>query len=350
MNYEKLNKLQQIAEGSVFASKTNVTDVAKIRAEKLKDKLKKIEQELKDMYPNNTKKVFENWVQATKDFPLPNEDFKEYYWDKYLSLHPKDKKEAKEELINKSSMEMEMFETPQEKEHFLRDRVSRWPSWLINEFKDDLQNFSARTADSNLNKSKQIYKDNLSKRLANLSNRELDPDVSEEAHINDLLKLEKMNLLDVSDTINGRFGVANKDGIFVPASDLQDRSQVLPTDIYGTPSTDEQLMIDDLAPEFIRQYVKGNVNNQRSKINLDNKASEGVAASMLETGSLTPDRWSEAFSMFSKPEYISLIKKGMLGEVESGRVKNDEDIVKTIYMALSQYKDLLGEPTNGPNT
>jgi hypothetical protein len=350
MNYDKLSKLQQIAEGSVFTSKTNIADVSEIRSQKLKEKLKKIEQELNDMYPKNKKKLFETWVQATKDFSFPNEDFKEYYWNKYLSLHPDNKQLAKEDLINKASMEMEMFETPQEKEHFLRDKVSRWPMWLVNEFKDDLQSFSTRTSDANLNKAKQIYKDNLAKRLTNISDRELDPDVSEEAHINDLLKLEKMNLLDVSNTINGRFGVADKKGIFIPASDLQDRSQIFPSDAFGTPSTDEQLLIDDLAPEFIKQYVKGNVNNQRSKINLDNKASEGVAASMLETGALTPDRWSEAFSMFSNPEYISLIKKGMIGEIESGRVKNDEDIVKTIYMALSQYKDLLGEPNNGPNT
>ena len=108
-------------------------------------------------------------------------------------------------------------------------------------------------------------------------------------------------------------------------------------------------MIDELAPDFIKNYVKGNIANQRSKINMDNKASEGVANMMLETGSLTPDKWNEAFSMFSKPEYMTLLKKGMLGEVESGRVKTDEDIIKTLYMALSQYKDLLGDSTNATN-
>jgi len=350
MNLEKLTKLQQLAEGSVYVTKTNSVDVSEIRAQKLKEKLKNIETELNGMYPKNKKKVFENWVQATKEFPFPNDEFKEYYWNKYLTLHPSNREKAKEELIDRASRELQMFETPQEKEHFLRDKVSRWPTWLTNEFKDDLQNFSTRNADSNLNKAKQVYKDNLAKRLSNLSDRELDPDISEESHINDLLKLEKMNLLDVSNTLNGKFGVADKNGLFIPASDLQDRAQVFPSDIYGTPSTDEQLMIDDLAPEFIRQFVKGNVSNQRAKINMDNKASETLAASMLETGSLTPDKWSEAFSMFSKPEYLSLLKKGMIGEVESGRVNSDEDIVKTIYMALSQYKDLLGEPTDGPNT
>jgi hypothetical protein len=219
---------------------------------------------------------------------------------------------------------------------------------MINEFKDDLQNFSTRNSDINLNKSKQVYKDDLTRRLNKLSSKELDPDVPEEAHTDDLLKLERMNLLDVANAINGRFGVANKEGNFVPAFDLQDRTQVFPNDLYGTPSTDEQLMIDELAPEFIKNYVKGNVAKQRTKINLDNKASEGVAASMLETGALSPDKWNEAFSMFSKPEYQTLIEKGMMGEINSGRVKTQDDLIKTLYMAMSQYKGLLGDE-NAPN-
>ena len=349
MNIDKLSKLQQLATGSVYTGKTSYENVSEIRASKLKDKLNKMEKEIVEMYPKNKQKVFETWIQATKDFPMPTSSFKEYYWNKYLNLHPENKKTAKEELINRTASELQLIQTPQEKEHYLRDKVSRWPEWLTSEFKDDLQNYSTRVSDSNLNKSKQLYKDNLSKRLVNLSNKELDPDVSEESHIDDLLKLERMNLLDVADVLNGRFGVSNKEGTFIPSFDLQDRTQVFPQDPYGSPTTDEQLMIDDLAPDFIRQYVKGNVSNQRAKINMDNKATEALAASMLETGSLTPDKWSEAFSMISKPSYMDLIKRGMMGEVESGRVKSNEDIVKTIYMALSQYKDLLGEPSNGPN-
>lgn len=350
MNFEKLNKLQQLAEGSIYTTKTNTVDISNLKTKKLKNYLINLENKLKEAYPKNKKKIFENWKEATKDILFPTDSFKEYYWNKYLNLHPSSEKIAKEELIKKTTEELNILNTPQEKEHYLRDKISKWPNWMINEFKDDLQNYSTRIADSNLNKAKQIYKDNLNKRLINLSKKELDPDISEEAHINDLLKLEKMNLLDVSDTINGKFGVADKNGQFIPASDIKDRSQILPNDIYGTPATDEQLMIDDIAPSFIKQYVKGNLATQRSKINMDNKATEALAASMLETGSLTPEKWSEAFSMFSKPEYTSLIKKGMQGEIESGRVKNDEDIVKTLYMVLSQYKDLLGENQNAPNT
>jgi hypothetical protein len=223
------------------------------------------------------------------------------------------------------------------------------PNWLINEVKDDLQNYSTKNSDTNLNKAKQVYKDNLARRLSNLSDRELDPDVSEEAHIDDLLKLEKMNLMDVSEAFNGRFGVVGKEGNFIPAFDLSDRTQVFPEDPFGNPNTDEQLMIDDLAPDFIRGFVKNSLTNQREKINLDNKASEGVASMMLESGSLTPDKWNEAFSMFSNPDYTQLMKKGLRGELEAGRITNSEDMVKNIYMVLSQYKDLLGDTQNGPN-
>lgn len=349
MNYDKLSKLQQIATGSVYTGKTSYENISQIRADKLKTKLKNMEKEIKDMYPTKPEKVFETWVQATKDFPMPNREFIEFYWDKYLSLHPKNRKEAKQELIDKTTRELQLIETPQEKEHFIRDNVSRWPEWLINDFKDDLQNYSTRNSDANFSKAKHVYKDDLSKRLGSISDKELDPDVSEEAHVDDILKLEKMNLMDVADAINGRFGVVGKDGSFIPAFDLQNRSQVFEKDPYGTPTTDEQLIIDDLAPDLIRNYVKGNVGNQRAKINMDNKVSESIASMMLETGSLTPDKWKEAFSMFAKPEYTYLLKKGMKGEIESGRIKSDEDIVKTLYTALLQYKDLLGGTSNGPN-
>jgi hypothetical protein len=350
MKPELLNQLQQIATGSVYSgSKTNDKDVSKIRETKLKDKLKKIETEIKAMYPNNKTKFFKTWEQATKDFPMPTESFKEFYWNKYLELNPEKTDKVKKDLVNKFVLELNSLETPTQKEHFIRDKISRMPNWLVNEVKDDLQNYSVRNSDTNFNKAKQVYKDDLSKRLNSLADRALDPDVSEEAHINDLLKLEKMNLMDVSEAFNGRFGVVGRDGGFIPAFDLEDRNQVFPNDIYGAPNTDEQLLIDELAPDFIRQYVKGNISNQREKIELDNKASEGVASMMLESGTLTPDKWGEAFSMFSKPEYTTLMKKGLRGELESGRISNSEDMVKSIYMILSQYKDLLGEETNGSN-
>lgn len=350
MNIDKLNKLQQIAEGTVHTGKANHKRFSDIRADQTKNKLEKIEASIKQMYPNNKQELFNTWVQATKELPLPTDKIKEQYWKKYLELHPDGESKAREELISRTEMEMEMFQSPTEKEHFLRDKVSKWPNWMVEEFKDDLQNFSTRNADINLNKAKQVYKDDLSRRLSKISDKELDPDVPEDAHVEDLLKLERMNLLDVSNTINGRFGVANKDGMFTPAFDLEDRAQIFPQDPYGTPNTDEQLMVDELAPEFIKNYVKGNVSKQRAKINLDNKASEGVAANMLETGSLTPDKWNEAFSMFAKPEYQTLIERGMMGEINSGRVKNEKDIMKTLYMALNQYKDLFQGDVNAPNT
>jgi len=349
MKEDLYNKLQQIASGRQYTESTNIENVSEIRSKDLKKKLNNITDSIKKMYPTKPKKVFETWKQATKDFPLPTKSFKEDYWKEYLNLSPDGPDKEKQKLITNTELELQMLESPTEKEHYLRDKVSKWPEWLVNEFKDDIQNLSARNSITNLNKSKQVYKDDLSKRLGSISNKELDADVSEESHIDDLLKLEKMNLMDVADSFNGRFGVVDKAGAFVPAFDLQDRAQVFENDPYGTPSLGEQTMVDELAPDFIRNFVKGNLSNQRAKINLDNKASEGVAKMMLETGSLTPDKWGEAFSMFSKPEYQTLIEQGLKGEINSGRVKNDEDLVKTIYMAMNQYKDLLGESTDATN-
>lgn len=349
MNTDKLSKLQQIASGSTYAAENNYEAANKINTVKLKEKVNSIKATAQAMYPKNSNKAFETFVEQTKSIPLTNKEFKEWYWEQYLSFNPNDRQTIKSNLIKRTEDELKLLQTPTEKEHFLRDKVSKWPNWLTNEFKDDLQSFSTRNADTNLNKAKLVYKDNLYSRLNKLLDRELDPDVGDTAHVDDLMKLEKMNLLDVADAFNGRFGVVSKNGQFVPAFDLEDRSQVYSNDPYGTPSTNEQVMIDELAPDFISNFVKTNLTNNRNKINLDNQASEGFASSVLESGGFEQDKWKEAFSMFAKPDYSTLIKKGLVGEMNAGRAYSDEALVKKLWMAMNEYKDFLGED-NAPNT
>ena len=349
MNQDLMNQLQQIASGKVYSGSDSYDKINEVKAGDLKRKLNQLESDIKQMYPTKPEKVFETFKQQTKNIALPTDSIKEFYWNKYLDMHPDGRDAAKSLLVRQTEQEMDMFNSPAEKEFFLRDKVSRFPSWLTKEFKGDIQNLSFRNSYSNLSKSKQVYKDDLSKRLSKLADRQLDPDVGEEAHVNDLMKLEKMNLMDVADSLNGRFGVADKNGNFNPAFDLKDRSQVFPNQSDSTPGPDEQLMVDDLAPPFIRDYVKGNLANQRSRINMDNKASEGVAGMMLEQGKFTMDKWGEAFSMFAKPDYTALIERGLKGEINSGRVRSDEDLTKAIYMATNQYKDLLGDTNNATN-
>ena len=177
----------------------------------------------------------------------------------------------------------------------------------------------------------------------------MDPDVGVDAHMNDLLKLEQLNLLPVADAFNGRFGVVNKTGGFTPAFDLQDRETVFEKDPAGSPGINEQLMISDLSPPLIRDYVVGNLANQRNKINLDNKTAEGVAGMMLDQGKLTPDKWGEAFSMFQKPHYETLITRGLKGEIAAGRLKTNDDLSRILYTAVNQYKDFLGDIPDATN-
>jgi hypothetical protein len=349
MNTDKLSKLQQIASGSTFSSQTAYDNVSQINNAKLKEKVNYVKDTVKKMYPNNQEKAFESWVEQTKTIPLTDKNFREWYWEQYLTFNPDKRENTKQNLINRTELELSMLETPTQKEHYLRDKVSSWPNWLTNEFKDSLQGLSTRNADTNLNKAKLVYKDDLGRRLTKLSSKSIDPDVGENAHVDDLMKLEKMNLLDVAEVLNGRFGVVNKDGGFTPAFDLKDRSQVYSNDVFGSPSTDEQLLVDELAPDFISSFVKTNLVNQRNKINLDNQASEGFASSVLESGGFPQDKWKDAFSMFAKPDYQTLIKKGLIGEINAGRAYSDEDIVKKLWLAMNEYKDFLGED-NGPNT
>ena len=277
-------------------------------------------------------------MKETKEIPFPTQKFNEYYWNKTLDMHPDGREEAKKNLISRTESELNMFNSPTEKEFFLRDKISRFPSWLTKEFSGDVQNLSFRNANSNLNKAKALYRDDLNNRLTNLSDKEMDPDVGIDAHVKDLVKLEQLNLLPVADSLNGRFGVVDKTGKFIPAFDLQDRASIFEKDIEGNPGPNEQFMVSDLSPPIIRNYVVGNVSTQRQKINMDNKAAEAVAGMLLDKGKLTPDKWGEAFSMFQKPHYESLITRGLQGEIAAGRIKTNDDLSRILYTAIHQYK------------
>jgi len=349
MKQDLYNQLQNMATNSIYTGQTNIDAVNNKKEMGLKDTLRTLETNLKTLYPDNKQKQFDSWMKETKDIPFPTQKFNEYYWNKTLDLHPQGREAAKESLIWRTETEMNMFQSPTEKEFFLRDKISRFPSWLTKEFSGDVQNLSFRNANSNLNKAKALYRDDLSRRLSDLSDKEMDPDVGIDAHMNDLLKLEQLNLLPVANAVNGRFGVVNKTGEFTPAFDLQDRETIFPKDVAGSPGINEQLMISDLSPPLIRDYVVGNLANQRNKINLDNKTAEGVAGMMLDQGKLTPDKWGEAFSMFQKPHYETLITRGLNGEIAAGRLKTNDDLSRILYTAVNQYKDFLGDTTDATN-
>jgi len=346
MKQELYNQLQSMATNSVYSGQSTLDTVNSKKESILKDTLNTLESNLQTLYPDNKQKQFDSWMKETKDISIPTQKFNEYYWNKTLDLHPQGRDAAKESLIRRTEQELNMFQTPSEKEFFLRDKLSKFPAWLTKEFSGDVQNLSFRNANSNLNKSKALYRDDLSQRLSAMNGKELDPDVGIDAHVNDLLKLEQMNLLQVADSINGRFGVVNKTGAFVPAFDLKDQENILGA---SSPGINEQLMISELSPPLIKDYVTGNLNLQRNKINLENRAAEGVAGMLLDQGKLTPDKWGEAFSMFSKPNYASLITRGMHGEIAAGRIKTNDDLSRTLFSVVNQYKDFLGDTTDATN-
>ncbi|CAB4189804.1 hypothetical protein UFOVP1192_15 [uncultured Caudovirales phage] len=349
MKQDLYNQLQSMATNSVYTGQTNLDTVNSKKEMLLKDTLKTLETNLKTLYPNDRQKQFDSWIKETKDTLFPTQKFNEYYWNKTLDMHPDGREAAKENLIRRTEEETNMFQSPTEKEFFLRDKISRFPNWLTKEFSSSVQDLSFRNANSNLNKAKALYRNDLSQRLGSLSNQEIDPDVGVDEHVSDLLKLEQLNLLPVAQSFNGRFGVVNKTGAFTPAFDLQDRSTIFEKDIAGNPGINEQLLVNELSPPLIKDYVKGNLATQRGKINLDNKVAETIAGRLLDQGKLTPDKWSEAFSMFSKPDYKDLITRGMTGEIAAGRIKTNDDLSRVLYTAVNQYKDFLGDIPDATN-
>ena len=348
LNYNKISKLQGIAEGTVNASGQTSEEINQFVYDRFKKKIQDYVDTVTKMYPNLKHKQHEAFVELTKDIQIPNDKAKEYYWNKYMEISPFTQEETKNKLINRITTELGLFNSPTEKEHFLRDGLAKWPNWLTREYTDDLKNYSVRNADSNLNKAKLVYTDDLSKRLNTFLQFPLDPDVAQTDHVNDFKKLEQEGLLNVAKIINGRVGVVNSKGVFIPASDFTKRSEVFESN-SNAPTLDEKLMVSDLSPPFIENFVKTNLTIERNKINTDNKVTEGFAGMLLDSGALPIENWKNAFSMFEKPEYTSLIKRGIIGHINNGQLKNDEEVVRSIWQAMNQYKEVFDNPVDYPN-
>ena len=284
------------------------------------------------------------YIAFTKWWDVTRENVDSYnrndYWDLALKLFPGDETQAKDWLrteIGKPSGDSYGEEVA------LRNHMSVAPDWAQAEISPKLSYLQSTNSNQNLMKAVSLYKKNLTQRLTKLSENPLDLDVPEEQHIQDFLKLEAMNLLDVASVQNGRLLTANDKGVFVPAFMIEERDQVLSKNSQGTPEAGEMDLIYRAAPDIIRSSIKSNLDNVRQMANVGNKAASASAMKILENGDMKIEDWAEAYSITSGIEPDSVLTAGIRGLAKNNPYRTAEEIHGDSAKIMLHHKELLNQ-------
>jgi len=337
------SSLQKIASDSVKTVSVVDTKNSELVDEQDISRLQETTKIAFQMYPNDAQKRFNYWKRNSSLEGVSSE-VKNYYWKEYEKLHPNGLDGAKQDLINTTLTELSYINSLSSKEFFLRDRIDNSPDWAKQILEPELAKVATTVATANLSKASQVYSKSLKDKLNQfIISSDLDPDVSIDQHTSDFIKLEQMNLFDVSSVVNGRIGVYGQKGEFIPGFAVEDRKQVFPNDAFGTPSAAEQIMIKDTAAQPIKETIEGKLYSQRSGIVQQERQSSMETFKRLEDGQFTLDKWTDAFSINANATPTSLITAGLKGEIKSGRIKTATELTEAIYSAMVKYPSMFGD-------
>ena len=333
---ESTNNLQ--APDTTGNDKTIITDYV--------SKIKGAVDLAKQMYPNNQDSQFNYWKKSVSLDGMPN-DARNVYWKTYEQMHPRGAEGAKNDFVNTTLNEVNMINGVSNKEFLLRERMTNSPSWAQSALGPELAKYSTAVANANFSKANQVYINNLTDKMNKIGvNAPLDPDVSIDQHTADFLKMEQLNMLDVGQVVNGRVGAYTTQGEFIPGFAINDRKDIFPNDIYGTPSMAEQMLVRNNATQPIKDAIELNLVNQRSSISRQERQSAMGATNLLEQGHYSIDRWGEAFAINPESDPQSQIERGLRGEINTGRIKSNKDLYESIYTAMVKYPNMFGGLNN----
>ena len=306
-------------------------------------KLENITSVSKGMYPKNKNDRFAYWKKQVDVQSLPD-SVKELYWEEYEKMHPDGKVGAKRDFVDLPLKEMSYITSKSEQEFFLREKLSVVPAWAKQELNNILAQLSTTVANSNYSKAQKVYTQNLDDRMSTfMLKSKLDPDIPVDSHVNDVMKLEQLNLMDISKVENGRVGVYTYENKFIPSVNITNRQDVYNQEDFSAPSLEEQSLVRKLAPPIILKSIEGNLISSRNKIRSQEQTGESIAEDLLLKGDFVMEDWNTAFAMSPTKTLTENIANGIRGEMKAGRVKTDKQLAQTIYKAIVQYKDILPE-------
>lgn len=220
---------------------------------------------------------------------------------------------------------------PVVKEQSLRNEMTRSPSWLNEELMPELASTSNQVSNQNLFKAKTVYTKTLEQKLQKMDLSGLDPDVPEEIHIDEMVKLEALNLLDGSKVVNGRLAIMNPNGQIQPAfSMLMDFESKI--DI----NSPEIQTIMNTAPNICKRFISKALDSTKEITGMNNRASSGAALNMLGSGDMDSSQWGEALSLLNG-NTSGGIARGVEGLVSQNPNINEEEAMKHATDIYSQY-------------
>ena len=332
LNAEKLNKLFMLATGkeTLQVQQRNLKkDLSKSKAKKIKDSL--------SIYKGNYKDpltAWNKWLDDNgSDIDQDNADDIFGFAEKEFPGSPD---QARGEIRNRAMSELDSSDSTV-KEQRLRNQMTKAPSWLVNEMAPELDSLSASNSNKNLAKSKMIYSRTLEQKIQNLNLTELDPDVPVEVHLDEMVKLEAMGLLDTARVVNGRLTVVNPNGQIQPAFAITKDIESMG---FMDPNSPENQLIFTVAPKIFKPHIEAAISNSSDSTGMTNRASSGAAIRMLRDGSLPIDEWGDALSLINENQSGG-IEAGLEGLVKKNPFMNEDEAYKNSIDIMMKYGDIL---------
>lgn len=340
LNNNFYNELQNIASQAVPSQQNKQVNVDDMVSKQAITKLTDNTNLAMSMYPSEAGERFDFWKKQN-NINFMDDKTKEVYWKTYEKMHPEGIVGAKRDFVDVTKVELSRIDSNVGKEFFLRERLNKTPQWARKELDPLLGEISTNVANSNYSKAQQIYMNDLDARITSLvAKTEFDPDIPLDIHTQDAVKLEQLNLLEVGRVEQGRIGVYNEKGKFYPAFGIKDRNEIFPNDVTTNPSIQEQDVVRSLSPNIIRKAIEGNLAFNRSNIQIQEKIGSSIASNYLTTGAFGIDKWNTAFAMLPNVTNYDKLKQGIQGEIFSGRITSEKDLIRTIYQSMVTYGHL----------
>ena len=355
---EKLEKLEEIANDSGYGQQQNYESLdTQLQSHSSNMSIKKSEEVAKqaiNLYGDDSQKVFDTWYAGTSDFDL-NENTKKYYWDKYSELAG-NSSVAKDALSSQVKKKLSSLETTAEKEYYIRDNINRWPDWLTKQYEPSLANLMIVNQTKDMLKGETVYKKATEDKINSLlKGSYLSPDISEEDHVKDLLKLETLGILSGASITGGRVGITNANQEFQPAWSITNSSDITDKAMVSSPA--ESAFLRDSVQNDIKSAVTQNLKDSRDIVKNQNQELRFTMLSEIRQGNVDIDRWGDVASMIESPSDDSigslmfLFEQGLMGMLDqktegTDEPINDKEINDMVMLAFTKYANLIGEQYN----
>ena len=310
LNQNKLQKLFEIATGQ--QPETQRLTAAKKKTNTL-DRVKKRKDIFKSIY-NDPFDAFEKWYQdSLKDVSSDNAD---EFWSEAEQEVPGSPDQAKDWLRSQVKKPTD----PAARESSLRNTMTKAPSWLNQELSPELANTEQEVTSQNLSKSQLAYRKVLENKLEAFKFDQLDPDVPAEIHVDDMIKLELMGLLDGASIIEGRFATTNRDGSIQPAFALSNS-----TEANGVGLGPETELITKMAKPLFERAVVDGLDTGIATQEMNNRAVTGAGLQMLPNTDVS--EWSTILGAMPKQDIPAAVQQGFNRRAEIDPFASGEEML-----------------------